>query len=228
MKKNRTLFKILYALLISSFTVVVILVISYTFRLKVINTTALPKDMEGFPPLGKQYLFLISEEKIRNYFLKNPTVKNVTIVKKYPHTLVIDIQYRNKLAEVFAKNGLFEIDVDGVIFNKLATSSASTRLNLTNSDVGLGTIITQNSLIEALKIVNIAKDKNIYIVDISQFENGEISLVLSIGTHVIIGTNAKAEEIVSSLQMILKHFTIEGKSISKIDFRFDKPYITSD
>lgn len=182
--------------------------------------------MEGFPALGGRYIFAVSDDKIKAHFFKNASVKEVKIIKKLPQTIFIDVFYRNRTALVSAKNGLFIVDDSGYIFDKIATNSGLPLLRLDNKEVNLGTNITQNNLNTALKIVNLSQYNNIRIVDIVPLDENTVLLMLDQGTQVIVDSNSQAEEIVSSLQMIIKRFTIEGKILTKIDFRFDKPVIS--
>lgn len=48
---------------------------------------------------------------------------------------------------------------------------------------------------------------------------------LSDGGQVILSPSKDIEVQISSLQLILKRLTIEGKRIKKLDFRFDKPVL---
>lgn len=228
MRKYKTLHKILFALLGSILVVVLFLFISYFFRVKVVETNAYTYDMQGFPLVGQTYIFAVPLNKIETFFLKKPTVKKVTIIKRLPHSLFIDVSYREKTLEIIAKNGIFISDKEGMVFEKVATTSSNLapKLDLSSKNVDLGTNIAQNNIKTALEIVEGSKNKNINIDYINLLEKEDLLITLTDGTVVIVGSNAQAEHIVSSLQTLLKRFTIEGTKISKIDFRFDKPYIT--
>lgn len=226
MKKLKTLQKILVAVLISIIVLVIFLSASYFLKINKIETNAFPSDMQGFPPLGNSYLFSIQNDKLAAFFTKKPYIKNVNFIKKYPSTLIIKVIYREKLFEVLAANGLFISDSDGVIFERAATSSSLIRLNLSSKNLDLGNNIAQNEVKKAIDVIKESKKYNISMAKVDISDRKELQISLTDGTLVIIGENSDPEYIVSSLQTVLKRFTIEGTKISKIDFRFDKPYIT--
>lgn len=226
MKKIKTISKILYSIAASLIVILILIGFSSLLKVKIIETNARSPDVVGLPFVGGKYIFSLPEDKIKDYFLKNPSVKEVKVVKKFPKTVFIDVIYRYKTAVVSARNGLFIVDEGGYVFEKIATNSGLPLLNIETKEVNLGTNITQNSLSKALKIVRLSQDSNIRIVNITPLDETGVSLTLDQGTLVFIDSNSQAEEIVSSLQMIIKRFTIEGKILSKIDFRFEKPVIS--
>ncbi len=230
-KKNyrATLTKIVYSLAISLMLVLLISLFSPVFKVKTIQTNAYPKDLEKFPKFGDKFLFEVSEDIIKNYFYSIPKVKSIDIEKRYPNTLVIDVKYRDSSAIVKAKNGYYLVDNEGVVFDSIAKfiRSGLPIINLYQQDVDIGTNITQNGVKNTLDIVNLTKQIDLFkINEIMVLPEGVIYINLNDGVQVIINENSKAEEIVSSLQTIIRRFTIEGKTISTVDFRFEKPFVT--
>lgn len=226
MRKSNGISKLIYASIASLVILIIFFGISEIFKVRIINTNARLEDMEGFPPLGKKYIFNVSESLIKQYFLKNPQVEEVEIEKKLPNTLVIKVNYRTRLAHVLAENGMFNIDEKGLVFEKIASSSSLPLIHLETKKINLNTNITQNNLKLVLSILKQSNLQNLKVVDVISHDDETVSFTTSEGIEVIAGFNLKAEDIVSSLQMIIRRFTIEGKLISKIDFRFDKPVIT--
>lgn len=58
-------------------------------------------------------------------------------------------------------------------------------------------------------------------------KNDSYEVILSDGTSVLFSGNKPISLQISSLQLILSHFTIEGKKVSRVDFEFDKPVVTA-
>lgn len=224
--KQNTIRKIIYALIAAICLLLIIYGCSELFKVRKVETTAKEKDMQGFPYLGNRYLFSIYEDEINKFFLKKPEVKTVLVKKKFPNTLSIDVVYRTRLAQIISENNIFILDEDGLIFEKIATPATLPIIQIAPRKLDLGTNITQNNITVALKILNYANKNNLRFVDTIPLDENTIEMTLDNGTRIVIGLNAKAEDIVSSLQMIFKRFTIEGKTISKIDYRFEKPIIT--
>ncbi len=226
MNRVNVLIKLIYAVSISLVILLIFFGVSELFKIRRIETTARVPDMDGFPALGGKYLFNISDGDIKKHFVNNPEVRDIVIHKKFPNTLVIDVNYRNRIAQVLAENGNFIIDEQGFIFEKVATSSGLPIINLSPKKVNLGTNITQDNIKLALSILNLSIPQNLQIVETILLDDKTVSLTTGEGIQVVTGINTKPEDIVSSLQIILRRFTIEGKIISKIDFRFEKPVIT--
>lgn len=229
-KKNysSTLTKIVYSLAISLLLVVLVSFSAPLFKIKTIKTNAYPKDLDKFPNFADKYLFEVSDDEVKNYFYSIPKVKTVAIERKYPNTLVIDVKYRNSSALVKAKNGYYLVDNEGIVYDMVVNQGAGLPvINLYQQDVDIGTNITQNGVKITLDIVNLARQTELFkINEILVLPEGIIYFNLNDGMQVVIKENSKAEEIVSSLQTIIRRFTIEGKSISTVDFRFEKPFVT--
>jgi len=51
-------------------------------------------------------------------------------------------------------------------------------------------------------------------------------ITLKEGEEIIFSAKKDIEQQIASLQLIMKHFTIEGKLFKRIDFRFDNPVVT--
>lgn len=225
MRKAKTLTKLIYSTGFSVIIVLLVFGVSETFKVRTVKTTASVSDMQGFPSLSGEYIFSVSEDKIKRFFLKNPKVSQVRLQKNYPNTLIIEVVYRNKVAQITTLDGIYIVDGQGTIFEKVAASSSLPTLHLPSRKIDLGTNIIQKNINLALKIIELANKNNLHFIDIIPFEEDSVSMTTTGGTQIIVGEEAKAEEIVSSLQMILKRFTIEGKTPVKIDFRFEQPVV---
>lgn len=60
---------------------------------------------------------------------------------------------------------------------------------------------------------------------ISQSSDGSILVELKDGAKINFDQNKNINEQISSLQLMLSRFTIEGKRIDNLDFRYDNPVI---
>lgn len=226
MSNYKSLLKIVYSVIASELILISIFGLVSIFKVTTIETNLRPSDFRSIPEIAGKTIFFVDEEKAKNAFMNIPYVKEIKILKKYPNTIIVNAVYREKVAQITGKNGTFLIDEDGVIFEKATYSSASANINLSDRELSLNNNITQKNIIIPLKITKLLKNTDIQISSIIPLTDDEINITLSTGTLVVIGSNTVPEEFVSSLQMIVRRFTIEGKSISKIDFRFDKPIVT--
>lgn len=196
------------------------------FKVKTIETNVSPALMNYFPNLDSDLIFFVNQEKIRRYFLNDPTLESVSIERKYPDTLFINVNRRVQVATVLAKNGNYKVDSSGFIFDTIATSSAFPRIHQEDKNLNVGNNITHKSLKIAIESLNYSNQKGIRFIDIYEGENDTARMILNTGIVVIIGTNLPSEDIISSLQTLLKNITIEGNTVKEIDFRFDKPFIS--
>lgn len=225
-KRNRIINSIIYVLLfILSFAGLVYLFFTI-FKIKSIETNASSQSMNYFPNFDNTLIFGLDEEKIRRHFLSDSTIESIFIKKKYPDTLVITIIKREEAGMILAKNGVFKVDTSGFIYDTASSSSAGPVIHLEDKELNLGNNITHKTMLIAIQSSFMGKRNEIRFVDVYEGENESIRLILDNGVAVIIGTNRSAEEIVSSLQTLLKNITIEGKTVKEIDFRFDKPFIS--
>ncbi len=226
MRKIRALTKFFYVITFSIITFLILFFLSSFFRVEVLETNAYPELLKGLPDLKNQSILWLPQEEIKKHFLKNFKVKEVKITKKLPKTIVVNLVYRERLVLVVAKNGLFFSDEEGFIFENSTNEIGYPLLNLQNKEINLGIIITQKNILKALRIVKLFNDEKIQIINITPLTEEEILLTLNQGTLVLIGSDLEPEQIVSSLQKIIKRFTIEGKTIKKIDFRFNNPIVS--
>lgn len=225
-KKSKTIIRLVYLALFILICVGLVIAFLNIFKVKSIQTNAPSKLMNYFPNLDNDLIFFIDEEKIRRHFLNDPVLESVSIEKKYPDKLFINVNKRIQAATILAKNGNYKTDSSGFIFDISASSSAFPGIHQEDKNFNVGNNITHNALKIAVESLNYSKEKGIRFIDIYEGENDTARMILNSGVVVIIGTNLSSEDIISSLQIILKNITIEGSTVKEIDFRFDKPFIS--
>lgn len=227
MKKRSKLFRrLVYLIIVVSVSLVMGTAFYSIFTIKVVETNATPKQMNYFPDLSQTMIFLIDEDIIRRHFLSDPTIDSVSVDPKYPNTLTITLHKRKELGIIYTKQGVFKIDSQGYLFDSAASNSGRPIIHLESSDLSVGNNITHSVMKTAIESAYIAKEKGVFVVDIYEAGNDSVRMVLHSGISIIIGSNRSAEDIVSSLQTILKTITIEAKTVKEIDFRFEKPFIS--
>ncbi len=79
--------------------------------------------------------------------------------------------------------------------------------------------------LSAHEVKDMLRKKSIPVLDIISETDQALRLKLGKGEEVVFSRTKDIEEQVSSLQLMLSRFTIEGKQVSLIDFRFDKPVV---
>lgn len=226
MKKISTITKLLYSIVASLSILLIVLLLNETLKIKVIETNALEEDMKGFPSVSNTYIFLLDELRIKKYFYNNINISNVVIKKRFPQKIQINIYYRKRLAQLIVGQEYFYLDEQGVIFEKGNTLVDLPVLYIPVDRVDLGTNIIQKRFNDLLLFLKLSQEHQIKVINIAPYDQESFQVVLGESIQVLIGDNRKVEDIVSSLQLILRRFKIEGKQISSIDYRFEKPVIS--
>lgn len=70
------------------------------------------------------------------------------------------------------------------------------------------------------------KEKNFVFSGVFPFDIESYIVKLMSGEEIFFSRNKPFEDQVSSLQLVLSRLTIEGKRVSRIDFRFNTPVLT--
>lgn len=78
---------------------------------------------------------------------------------------------------------------------------------------------------EAKKLSLLLEKAGIASASVSLRDTTSFEVTLSEGAHVIFSATKPVDIQVSSLQLMLSRFTIEGKKFSQIDLRFERPVI---
>lgn len=85
----------------------------------------------------------------------------------------------------------------------------------------------QDQQIETINdISRVLKEKHIVFSGVFPFDHTSYLAKLALGEEVLFTSTKSVIEQVSSLQLILSRLTIEGKRVSRVDFRFDTPVLT--
>lgn len=75
-------------------------------------------------------------------------------------------------------------------------------------------------------VIALLREKQIAFSGVFVFDSTSYMVKLESGEEVFLASAKPLTEQVSSLQLILSRLTIEGKRVSRVDFRFDTPVLT--
>lgn len=152
-------------------------------------------------------------------------IKSIDLKKEYPDKLILTITDRIPVARVILKNKNFLIDDDGILMAEgfSANTLPEIKFNLENISYGYE---SDWKIKKAKDLILEAAKKGINISHILYDDNeGSFHIYLSGGTEIVTSVTVDLNTFVTSLQLIITRFRIEGKTITKIDFRFDKPVV---
>lgn len=87
--------------------------------------------------------------------------------------------------------------------------------------------IAKNKISIVLTVEKKLDDAKILFTDVSQNQDGSLSVKLKDGGEVILSSKKDIQSQISSLQLILSRLTIEeGKKLKNLDFRYDSPVVS--
>lgn len=210
------------------FILVLIFIIFFKqFQIKKVIIIAPKKVLVGLHILNSQNLLFINTKKTAQYLSdRNIEIKTVKLIKTFPQTLIIDLIYREPKAVVLSKNQKLYIDEDGIILSddifpglSLASIDAS-EIDVIVKKKGDWRVVKAFAILENLKQLSITIDQ----ISIDN-KNAVFHAMLPEGTEIIIPQTCNPSFIAASLQIIVSRFRIEGKMVTRIDFRYDKPIV---
>lgn len=85
---------------------------------------------------------------------------------------------------------------------------------------------TQEQANDINTLKSLLSKKSIAFLFVAPIDSSSYLITLIAGEQVVITTKKSLVDQVSSLQLVLSRLTIEGKRVSRIDFRFDTPVLT--
>lgn len=220
---RKTIF-FLTPLFITSLVVVVVWII-FLFNLKRVFLVS-SREIEGLTILNNKNILFLNENSISQSLLeKNHDVKTLTLRKKYPDTLEINVYFRTQFVKVVNFNSSVYLDSEGILLSEAEDFPGLPVIDIQNM------VLTQNQktdwrVLNALEFVKLGKIADISIERIIIDQNSStFKMFLTSGTQVFVPLSSDPANIIASLQIIVSRFRIEGKFVSKIDFQFDKPIV---
>lgn len=185
------------------------------------------RKLNGLSIFNDSNLLSIDINKIESLLQKqNPTLKTVRISKKFPNTAIVETTARIPIAQFKSKGTNVYIDEEGVIFANSEVEGNLAVINVLDLSVPFGQKVDWK-VGKAISIIQLAHKQSINIEQIWIDDAASTFLIKLVdGSQVYLPYNADIQAKVSSLQLIVLRFRIEGKNIAKVDFRFDKPIVT--
>jgi len=177
---------------------------------------------------GKNIIFFPTDKVKREILREKPTLKEVKIKKKLPNKLIFELKEREGIVALGLEGGedFYIVDSEGVLLTKAKESNLP--LILLSQPIGLdiGQRVEEEEILRAINFLtnlrlNLFEPKLARIISPFSGEvlvKGDVTLLFSL--------KKEAQIQLDSLQLIFSRSKIEGKTIRKIDLRFDKPVLT--
>lgn len=178
-----------------------------------VNEEKIPNNLLFFPA-----------EKVKEEILRdNPILGSLELKKKFPHTLIIVAMRREPIAKITLEPVVGLIDREGYIVGIDDGTASLPLITLDPLRVSVGQQIREESVRAALALIA-ALPPHYVMRKITRFDRlsimGETEIL-----NIIVPQNIDAPTISTTLQTILGSFKIKGTMPTRIDLRFDKPFI---
>jgi cell division septal protein FtsQ len=177
-----------------------------------IDTNMLPNNLLFFP-----------SERVKQLLLKEyPFVRDVTIEKKYPDTLVLHFEPRKPIARIVTPERSVSVSEDGMV---LADTNVQeyTAIFTSSLPLSVGNQLRQTEIRNALAfLAQMPQDEDIQSIMID--DAGVLQVTLP-ATFVVLSQTKDGGESARTLQSVLTGFRIKGSVPKRIDLRFEQPVV---
>jgi len=170
-------------------------------------------------------IFLSTQKLARQLEKKIPLLETVKIKKIFPDKILFEFRKRSAAAaiKVDGQKRFLIVDEDGFLLEKVKKTNLP--IILTDQSIGLsiGGRLDRDEVVWTIALLKNLKLKLLEPQVTKIVSPRRIELTLKGGPVVVFSSRKEAEIQLDSLQFIFSRAKIEGKRISKIDLRFDKP-----
>ncbi len=158
---------------------------------------------------------IFANEIIREY----PQVRWATVIRKFPQSLIIIIEERRAIAEISIKNKPILFDDQGFV---VLTKNTKEQLPQLYCEIDLhGVRIESVFILKALALLRIMIDSRIDTIQSIKCDKDFYILILD-KTEVFVSQSQNFDQAASSLQFLIKQFTINDSWPKSIDLRYEK------
>lgn len=174
---------------------------------------------------GQSLLFIDNKKIIRILKDQNPNIADIFVTKEFPNILKLNIFIRNPIVVLNSGSTKIGIDKEGILLFGIETHLNLPKIE-TTSPIHNFTNYTDWRITKAAQILVLLNKESIIVDRIILKDSDSIfSIFLDEGSEIIAPYSVDPPLLAASLQVIIHRFRIEGKFISRIDFRFEKPIV---
>ncbi len=200
-----------------------------TFTIKTVTIIGSTKNLTGLDKIGGENIFFMDTDGLTKQLLKsNFLIKKINVKKIFPDNLQLTVNPRIGEVLLISSPSAYFLSDDGVVIGK-ADNNIFYQFPLiyyNNLHPNIGDTVG-NDLQSLLELLAQLKNSNIIVQRIEIDPNlQEAHIVTSDDTLILLSLTKNYQNVATPLQIIMTRFRIEGKSVSTIDFRFDKPIVT--
>ncbi len=148
-------------------------------------------------------------------------IGEVTLKKKYPQTVLVQIAERKPIARICPPGGLeFLVDKKGVVFSETTPETKDLRKIILELEAPLsvGQTVGEDTILLIL-----LEDPQIRSIKYTGQEGIEVQAEENL--TVLFSREKDLESQIRALQMIVKKYRIEGKRLKQVDLRYEQPIV---
>jgi len=198
------------------------------FQIKTVTIAGNPETVNTSVLSRQKNLLLLSQNKLKQELIAaSPWIEDVEVKKQFPSTLQLVIHERIAIAEYQDEANRFFLDKTGRLMPVLSVKNFNTvQVFCSIAEKSTGQTVTNQLVLHGLLLIDAFKKTvgNEIFKLTCQEDVKTIQLSLP-DTTVLVSADSEPEKTVSSLQLLLKQFRIEGNRPETIDMRFEKPVL---
>ncbi len=160
---------------------------------------------------------------------RNPIIKEIRIIKKFPSTVSVEIYLRQPILQIKGKRVFYLIDEDGRILKTLQSSSPKfplVEINVKNTILNNGLVIKDERIKKAIELVKILKKDSFSPSLILANDLETFSFIQKDSeTKIILGKNDLRKKIDLLKVLVKRKFKGDLSTVRYIDLRGDRIYI---
>lgn len=173
--------------------------------------------------IGQNIILFDSNKLSKSLALSFQGAKKFDVKKKLPDTLELYIYERIPMLLISNKtdSDLYMVDIEGYILGNVREDFVNLPRLIYSGDIKVGYFINRD-LVPVFTDIQKAMDENNLQMSSVSFNDRYTHLFLNNDIEVFIGNKKNKSLAISILADLIKQFKIEGKSLKKIDLRYDK------
>ena len=225
--RRRKIWRFIFFFVVAAIlTLAISLTIDRIFKIKVIKVIGDSVAVKIDPRRLPQNLFFFPTRQIEKEIKKNqPLVASVTIRKKYPQTLEIEVRRRSALVHLKTKDQQLLLDKDGVAMEDAPQVRDGLPILFfpQRTEFTIGEAILDPSVRQALKFVELTGGF-LRTDEISKLDDQSLRAKTE-KMEIFFPQRGDLRELASTLQTMINGFRIKGTLPKLMDLRFEKPIV---
>ena len=174
---------------------------------------------------GTNILLLDTSKLSKNLAQTFLGAKKIQIKRALPNKLAVVVTERAPMAVIYNDNDYYIIDDEGYVLGVSDKNALALPKIRFEGDVKVGYFINSNLVPVYLELMSALSDQNVKASSVSFYPN-YVQLYLDTSTQVLLSGTKNVEESVGTFADLYKQLGLEGKTVKKIDLRYDKVIVS--